>query len=73
MKIDKQQAVQLRMDGFSYGEIAERLGCSKGWCALNLKGVQQGVAATGKLSSAEMRQATLDILERAAREVKALT
>lgn len=37
--IDKAKAVALREQGFNYEQIAAEVGCSVGWCKINLKGV----------------------------------
>lgn len=37
--IDKALAVQLRISGLKYNEIATTLHCSVAWCKKNLKGV----------------------------------
>jgi len=39
--IDKQKALDLRMQGKTYQEIADELGCSLDWCKRNLKGVKR--------------------------------
>lgn len=41
MAIDKVKAEQLRLDGKSYQEVADEMGCSVAWCKKNLKGVKQ--------------------------------
>lgn len=37
--IDKEKARNLRMDGWSYQQIADEVGCSVQWCKTNLKSV----------------------------------
>jgi cyanate lyase len=69
--IDKELAIRLRKDGFSYNQIAGRIGCSKAWCAIHLKGVQRG-ESEAKRTSEEVRQETVRILEDALLEIKAL-
>lgn len=39
--IDKEQAIALRLQGKSYKEIAQELGCSLDWCKRNLKGIKR--------------------------------
>ena len=42
--IDKAMAVQLRLQGHKYDDIATTLHCSVAWCKKNLRGVRPGVA-----------------------------
>lgn len=37
--IDKEKAIELRREGFTYQQIAEDLGCSVQWCKTNLKDI----------------------------------
>lgn len=37
--VNRKLAEALRMQGFSYKEIANQVGCSESWCKQNLKGV----------------------------------
>ena len=41
--VQKQQAIDLRKQGLSYAQIVKELGCSLGWCKLNLKEVPKNV------------------------------
>lgn len=72
MRIDITEATKLRQEGFSYEDIAFKIGCSKAWCAKHLKGIGKGRATTQKLSSSELRDKTLSILEAAIKDIKAL-
>lgn len=49
--IDKATAIQLRMDGYKYEQIANSLHCSVAWCKKNLKGIRP--SATEQLQSRE--------------------
>jgi DNA-directed RNA polymerase specialized sigma24 family protein len=42
--IDKAAAMQLRLQGWKYEDIADSLHCSVAWCKKNLKGVRQGIS-----------------------------
>lgn len=39
-KIDKQTAINLRIAGFTYAQIAEYIGCSYDWCATRLSAIK---------------------------------
>lgn len=63
--VDKKLAVELRKQGLSYKEIASRLGCSFGWCAKNLKGVEKEVdTAVDSLTKASAIAIVKEVLER---------
>jgi hypothetical protein len=47
--VDKEKAVKLRLQGLSYKEISEHLGCSEAWCKVNLKCVVKNTEETEKL------------------------
>lgn len=38
--IDRKEAVTMRKFGFTYKQIAERLGCSQQWCATHLANIK---------------------------------
>jgi hypothetical protein len=40
-KVNKEDAHKLRLEGKSYQEISDALGCSLGWCKANLKGIKK--------------------------------
>lgn len=72
MSVDKQMAVSLRNEGFTYPEIAFRLGCSKAWCAKHLSGIPKGSSDLSKLSVSEIQVKTVEILEKAIQDIKNL-
>ena len=39
--VDKDKAIQLRLEGKTYLQIVDEIGCSEGWCKLHLKGIKQ--------------------------------
>lgn len=39
-KVDRNEAVTLRKFGFTYKQIAEKLGCSQQWCATHLSNIK---------------------------------
>lgn len=41
MKISREEAVTLRLQGLTYKQIAGKLKCSVRWCEVNLKGVEK--------------------------------
>jgi len=72
MRVDLEAAKSLRNEGFTYDEIAFRLGCSKAWCAKHLSNIPKGSLDPTKLSTKELRDETLRILESAIQEIKSL-
>lgn len=40
-RVNKDEAIKLRMQGLTYSKIAEVLGCSEDWCKQNLGGVKK--------------------------------
>lgn len=66
--VDKQKAITLRKQGFSYAEIAEQCGCSVSWCKVNLK----NVADYKEFSNRELYEAMRDLLTEYADRVKSI-
>lgn len=73
MQIDKQLAEALRKEGFTYPEIAFRLGCSKAWCAKHLSNIPKGSSDPSKLSVNELQSKTIEILEKAMLDIRQLS
>lgn len=42
-RVDKQEAIRLRMLGYTYAQIAGMLGCSEIWCRKSLVGITKGI------------------------------
>jgi hypothetical protein len=72
MRVDIETAKALRSEGFTYEEIAFRVGCSKAWCAKHLSSVPKGLSDPSKLSNDELKNETLRILEKAISEIRSL-
>ena len=51
-RINKQKAIQLRMAGFNYSQIADYMGCSYDWCATRLSAVKPEQKHTANAMSA---------------------
>lgn len=70
--VDKIKAVQLRQDGLTYPEIAELLGCSLGWCKVNLNGVLRGSPVVERVKVDATKEAAIEILKAALARLEGL-
>lgn len=59
-RIDEELAKELRLQGMKYEDIAKQIGCSVGWCKVNLKGVYKNPFQTRKLVRVRARRKTRD-------------
>lgn len=57
MAVDKAKALALQVQGCTYAEIAQTLGCSEGWCKLNLKSSPTVKAAKAARPTKPLNQA----------------
>lgn len=72
--INKNEAIKLREEGFSYKDIASMMNCSEIWCKKNLKDVVRGVnSTTGEPATRQAAKLeAIAILEDALRRVRAI-
>lgn len=54
-KINKQTAINLRIAGFTYAQIAEYIGCSYDWCATRLSAIKPEQKQTATAMSAYLK------------------
>lgn len=67
-KFSREEAIELRKKGYSHKQISVEIGCSQGWVAKELMGVEKG---EGMLVDGTKVQA-IEILEAALAKVRAL-
>lgn len=70
-KYDRQLAIQMRLHGSTYKEIALVLGCSVAWCKKELVGIEPGKVKVDPVKT-EVKAQVVDILQKALRDIRAL-
>jgi len=70
--VDKVKAVALREQGLNYEEIAEHLGCSFSWCAMNLRDTVKGSGNIYKAREEATKDSIIAILKDALARLEAV-